>query len=54
MNSQTEVSCFHIDLSLVGPIRGTPYPTLIDSLSKWFEVISIKSDATGAVINSLR
>lgn len=53
LGSQTKAPRFHIDLSLAGPIRGISYIILVDSYSKWPEVILIKSATTGIVINSL-
>ncbi|KAM3185563.1 hypothetical protein ACTXT7_006122 [Hymenolepis weldensis] len=52
--SQTNVLWFQIEQNLAGPIRGTSCLILVDSYSNSPEVIYIRSDTTGIVINSLR
>ncbi|KAM3184855.1 hypothetical protein ACTXT7_007534 [Hymenolepis weldensis] len=49
--SQTKAPCFHTDLSFARPIQRTSYLILVDSYSKWPEVIPIKSAKNGAITN---
>lgn len=52
--SQTDIPWSHIHLNLAGLIRSISYLILVDSYSKWPEVIPVKSAITSTVINSLR
>ncbi|VUZ44804.1 unnamed protein product [Hymenolepis diminuta] len=53
MYSQAKVLWSHTDFTLDGPIQGNSHLILVDSYSKWPEIIPIKSTTTGAIINNL-
>ncbi|VUZ49222.1 unnamed protein product [Hymenolepis diminuta] len=52
--TQTKTPWSHIDLSFAGLIQRTSYLILVDSNSKWPEIMTIKSATIGTIINSLR